>query len=153
MAGKLLKQHAAHRLISLGLYAFFGLFLVWPVYGVVVRGFTGQSGQFTLQYVKLVFTDPLLVRGLLNAILIALVVTILCLLIAIPLAVLSVQYDFLGRGVLSGLMLAPLVLPPFVGAIGIRTILGRVGPLSVLLGYGHGAGFDWLGRFRIAGII
>ncbi|HEX4053497.1 MAG TPA: iron ABC transporter permease [Tepidisphaeraceae bacterium] len=144
---------AGHRLISLGLYAFFILFFLWPIYRVVDRGFTTRSGHFTFQYVELIFTDPQLLRGLVNAIVIAAAVTALCMLLAMPLAILSVRYEFRGRGLLSGLMLAPLVLPPFVGAIGIRLILGRLGPLSVLLGYGHGAGFDWLGRFRAAGII
>ncbi len=148
-----LGNHASHRLISLGLYAFFGLFFVWPIYRVVDRGFTSQSGHFTFQYVELIFTDPELLRGLFNAIAVAVIVTALSLLISMPLAILSVRYEFPGRGLLTGLMLAPLVLPPFVGAIGMRLILGRLGPLSVLLGYGQGAGFDWLGRFRLAGII
>ncbi len=149
---RITKRHG-HRLISLGLYVFFGAFFLWPIYRVVDRGFTTQSGHFTFQYVELIFTDPQFLRGLVNAVVIAVAVTALCMLLAAPLAILSVRYEFPGRALLSGLMLAPLVLPPFVGAIGIRLILGRLGPLSVLLGFGHGAGFDWLGRFRAAGII
>ncbi|MDB5300588.1 MAG: transporter permease, partial [Phycisphaerales bacterium] len=53
---------------------------------------------------------------------------------------------------LSGLLLVPLVLPPFVGAIGIRMLLGRFGPLTTLLGGGP-AGIDWTGKYRLAGII
>ena len=101
----------------------------------------------------LIFSDPQLVRGMFNAIAIAAVVTLLCLCISLPLAVLGVRFEFPGRGILGGLMLAPLVLPPFVGAIGVRLLLGRLGPLTVLLGMGHGAGFDWLGRFRAIGIV
>ncbi|MGD0138337.1 MAG: iron ABC transporter permease [Tepidisphaeraceae bacterium] len=146
-------DRARHRLISVGLYAFFGLFFLWPIYRILVRGFVTRSGHFTRQYVGLIFSDPELVRGLVNAISIAAVVTLLSLLISMPLAILSVRYEFPLRGLLGGMMLAPLVLPPFVGAIGIRLILGRLGPLSVLAGYGHGAGFDWLGRYRALGII
>ncbi|MGA2443028.1 MAG: ABC transporter permease subunit, partial [Tepidisphaeraceae bacterium] len=148
-----LNTRSRHRLISLGLYAFFLLFFLWPIYRILVRGFVTRSGHFTLQYVGLVFSDPELVRGLLNAIAIAAGVTLLCLLISMPLAILSVGYEFPLRGLLGGLMLAPLVLPPFVGAIGVRLLLGRLGPLSVLAGYGQGAGFDWLGRYRALGII
>jgi iron(III) transport system permease protein len=148
-----LGTRAGHRLISLGLYAFFGIFFLWPIWRVVARGFTSQSGHFTFQYVDLIFTDPQLLRGLVNAIGVAVAVTALCLFTAMPLAVLGVRYEFPGRGLLNGLMLAPLVLPPFVGAIGIQLLLGRLGPLSVLLGFGRGAGFDWLGRYRLAGII
>jgi iron(III) transport system permease protein len=153
MTAMRINRRAGHRLVSLGLYAFFGCFFLWPIYRVVDRGFTTQSGHFTFQYVELIFVDPELLRGLVNAVAVAAAVTALCLAISIPLAILSVRYEFPGRGLLSGLMLAPLVLPPFVGAIGIRLILGRLGPLSVLLGLGGGTGFDWLGRFRLAGII
>jgi iron(III) transport system permease protein len=148
-----LSPRAGHRLISLGLYAFFVLFFLWPIVRILDRGFKTRDGNFTLQYVELIFSDPQLVRGMFNAIAIAAVVTLLCLCIAVPLAVLSVRFEFPGRGILSGLMLAPLVLPPFVGAIGVRLLLGRLGPLSVLLGMGNGTGFDWLGQYRAVGII
>jgi len=140
-------------LAALLLYIFFAVVLVYPIWRVVAAGFTTRGGQFTLAYVKLIFSDPALVRGLINAAVVAIVVTAASLLVALPLAVLSVRYDFPGRALLSGAMLAPLILPPFVGAIGMRLVLGRLGPLSVLLGLSGGAGFDWLGRFRLSGII
>jgi len=148
-----LTPRAGHRLISLGLYAFFALFFLWPIARILARGFETRDGHFTFEYVRLIFADPQLVRGMFNAIAIAGVVTFLCLCIALPLAFLSVRFEFPGRGILSGLMLAPLVLPPFVGAIGVRLLLGRLGPLTVLLGIGHRAGFDWLGQYRAVGII
>lgn len=140
-------------MISLLLYAFFGLFFLWPLYRILVRGFVTQGGEFTLQYVQVIFSDPQLVRGLINAVAIALIVTLVCLVIAIPLAILAVKFEFPFSGWLAGLTLAPLVLPPFVGAMGVRLLLGRLGPLSVLLGFGQGAGFDWLGRFRMLGMV
>lgn len=148
-----LGQRAGHRLISLGLYGFFAVFFLWPIWRILARGFVSRDGRFTFEYVELIFQDPQLVRGMINAIAIAVVVTVLCFLMALPLGVLSVRYEFPGRGLLGGLMLAPLVLPPFVGAIGVRLLLGRLGPLTVLLGMGNGAGFDWLGKFRPVGIV
>src|SRR4051812_35456628 len=47
-------------------YALLGVFLVWPIVSVVRAGFVGPSG-FTGKYVGLVFSDPALVRGLVNA--------------------------------------------------------------------------------------
>jgi iron(III) transport system permease protein len=142
-----------HLLVSLLLLGFFAVFLIWPIWRVVAAGFTKKGGGLTFEYVRLIFSDPVLIRGLINATLVALIVTCLSMLVSMPLAVLSVRYEFPGRALLSGLLLAPLVLPPFVGAIGMRMILGRLGPLSVLLGLGGGAGFDWLGHFRLAGIV
>ena len=50
----------------------------------------------------------------------------------------------------------PLVLPPFVGAIGLRQIFGQYGALNALLQYGGllGAGhtIDWLAHGRFWGI-
>ena len=134
------------------LYALFGVFLLWPIAQVLRRGFEGRAGGFTFQYIALVFRDPVLVRGLLNAIVVAVCVTAATVLISLPLAILSVRYEFRGRALLSALLLVPLVLPPFVGAMGMRLVLGRFGTLTQLAGAGD-TGIDWLGRMRLGGII
>jgi iron(III) transport system permease protein len=141
-----------HVAIALFLYLFFAVFLVWPIIQIVKTGFVRQDGRFSFDYVKLIFSDPMLMRGLLNAGIVAVSVTLLALLISLPLAVLGVRYEFPGRKLFSGLLLVPLVLPPFVGAIGIRMLLGRFGPLTTLL-HGGPAGIDWTGKYRLAGII
>ena len=144
-----------HTLLAVLLYVFFAVFLIWPIVQVVATGFLRKDGSFTLDYVRLIFADPVLVRGLVNATIVAVSVTLLCLVIAMPLAVLSVRYDFPGRGILSGLLLVPLILPPFVGALGMRLVLGRFGPLTRVLGEGGAGemGVDWLGRFQLVGIV
>jgi len=143
------------------LYAFFALFLVWPIVQIVGVGFL-EKGHFSLAYLRLVFSDPVLRQGLCNAAFVAVAVTLCTVLVSLPLAALSVRYDFRGRAFLSGLLLAPLVLPPFVGAIGMRLVLGRFGPLTQIVsgiakalgGRGfNDLGIDWLGRYKIAGII
>ena len=141
-----------HLWLSVGLYAFFAVFLLWPIAQVIAGGFARGDGRPTLSFIALVFQDPALRRGLMNATLVAVCVTLLALLISVPLAVLSVRYEFPGRRMLSGLLLVPLVLPPFVGAIGIRLILGRFGPATQLLG-SPPLGIDWLGRYRLVGIV
>jgi len=141
-----------HVWLSVGLYAFFAVFLLWPILQVVAGGFLRSDLHPTPNFVALVFQDPVLRHGLLNATIIAVLVTLLSLLIAVPLAVLGVRYDFPGRRMLSGLLLVPLVLPPFVGAIGIRLILGRFGPATQVLG-SPALGIDWLGKYRLAGIV
>lgn len=141
-----------HLWLSIGLYAFFALFLLWPMAQVTAGGFLRSDGRPTLGFVALVFQDPVLRQGLLNATGVAALVTAVALLISLPLAVLTVRYEFPGRRLLSGLLLVPLVLPPFVGAIGIRVILGRFGPATQLLG-SPPLGIDWLGKYRLAGIV
>jgi iron(III) transport system permease protein len=113
--------------------AFFALFLVYPVWLTVRGGFESASGGLTLYHVGQVVADPALRGGLVNAMLIATATTALCLLLAVPLAVLAVRCEFPGRRAAGVLVLAPLILPPFVAAIGFTHLLGRSGALNTLL--------------------
>ena len=139
--------------------AVFAAFLLWPIWRVLRVGLFGfeSTDTFTFAYIQHVFLDPVLRQGLLNSILIAVGVTALAMLLAVPLAVLSVRYDFHGKTLLSGLLLVPLILPPFVGAIGMRKILGRMGALTGLTQdaglIAAGTPVDWLGFSRVLGII
>jgi iron(III) transport system permease protein len=147
--------------------ALFGLCLVWPIWLTVQVGFFGipttdaagieHAGKFTLQFVLAVFREQQLRVGLMHSLIIAVAVTSLCTLIAVPLAVLSNRYDFRGKTMLSGLLLVPLILPPFVGAIGMRQIIGRFGLLTSFATHAglvaHGAPVDWFGQYRVGGII
>ena len=142
--------------VILGIFA---VCLIWPIWRVVRVGLMGIPGSpdegFTLAYIQHMFTDPILREGLINSTLISLGVTFVTMVVAVPLAMLSVRYDFKGKGMLSGLLLVPLILPPFVGAIGMRQIMGRMGALTGLaqtLGLADGP-VDWMGASRIFGII
>lgn len=141
-----------HSILAGCLYVFFAVLLIWPILQIVKTGFTRPNGSLTFDYFLLIFRDATLVRGLLNASWIAISVTLLTLVVSLPLAVLSVRYTFPGRGLLNGLLLVPLVLPPFVGAIGMQVVLGRYGPLTRLVGGGP-LGIDWIGKYRALGIV
>lgn len=140
--------------------AVFAVFLLWPIYQVVRVGFFGFSQQahpFTLQYVTAVFADERLRRGLVNSSLVSLAVTLGCLSISVPLALLSVRFEFRAKRFLTGLLLLPVVLPPFVGAIGMRQILGRFGVLTSVAEWlgliDPGSPVDWLGASRFLGVV
>ena len=117
--------------------AFLLVFLVGPVVLTVKDAFFERGGEggsrFTLYYVLSVFRDPVLLRALGNSLFIAVAVTLLCLLIALPLAILATRFDFVGKTIFSSLLLVPLILPPFVGAIGLRLLLGRYGSFNAML--------------------
>src|SRR4051794_17571275 len=88
--------------------AIFGIFLVWPIGQVVRGGFfgvgaDGKTSGFTLAYVEAIFRDPNLRAGLWNSLKIAVLVTFLCTLISVPLAILSVRYAFVGKRWVTGL--------------------------------------------------
>lgn len=113
------------------------VFLVWPIFLTVKGGFFDSEGAFTLRYFLApevgVLRDPLYLRGLFNALAIAVCTTLLCLVITLPLASIASHREFRGKTILGALVLIPLILPPFVGAIGMRALLGRAGALNALL--------------------
>ncbi len=115
------------------------LFLVGPIALTVAGGFVDQAtGGFTTKYFFAqgfgVLRDPLYQRGLINALMIATCTTAICLVVTLPMALIAARYDFPGKAVITSLVLVPLILPPFVGAIGVQAILGRFGMVNSLLG-------------------
>ncbi len=135
--------------LSLTLVTLLGVFLLYPIWLTVEGGFRSIDGEsFTLFHLKSVFTTPRLLWGLLNSLAIAACTTALCLLIGVPLAMLTARYDFRGKALFGALILAPLILPPFVGAIGLHHLLGRNGAVNTLLMHAGliDTGIDFIGR-------
>jgi iron(III) transport system permease protein len=148
-----LGPNPGHALGAALLFGFLFLTLIWPLLNVVAAGFMTSEGHFTTDYLRLVLADPVLRGGLLNATLIATATMTVALGLALPLAVLNSRYEFTGRAFFASMLLVPMVLPPFVGAIGTRLLLGRFGPLTLLFGDVEGRGMDWLGSLRIFGVV
>lgn len=136
---------------------FFLCFFAWPIFQILQGGFIDADGKFTLAYFIEVFRNPLYLEGLLNSFGMAVFSTLLSMMIAIPLAYMADRYDFPGKGLLIGLILLPIMLPPFVGAIGIRQILGQYGALNSFLEWlgilGPQQTIDWLGHGRFWGVV
>jgi len=137
--------------------AVFAVFFLFPAVMVIGEAFRDKEGGFTLDYLVEVFRNPVYVEGLRNALLLGVTSTLATLVIAFPLALLSHRYDFAGRKVLGALILVPLVLPPFVGAVGVKQMLGVEGAFNALLiNIGlmdEAAPFDWLASGRFWGIV
>jgi iron(III) transport system permease protein len=146
-------SHRFFQVLTAILLAVFALLLIWPVATVIITGFTTRGGEFTLAYTRLLLEDPIVWRGLANALSIAVSTTLLCLVISLPLAILSTRFDFPGRALVSSLLLMPLILPPFVGALGMRLVLARFGPITQLVAPDSATGVDWLGSLRVGGVI
>lgn len=135
---------------------FFGAFFLWPIGQILKGGFIDADGKLTLAYLGSLLSDPIYLGGLANSFLLALTTTAFALLLALPLAFVADRFLFPGKGFLGSLILVPMILPPFVGAIGIKQILGQYGALNALiiqLGLRpEGWTFDWLGAHQFLGI-
>jgi len=120
-------------ILFIGLLAVLAAGLLYPIWLTVSEGFVATDGGFTLFHVFDVLQDPATRTGLLNALGIAVCTTGLCMLMAIPMALISVRCLYPGRRILEACVLVPLILPPFVGAIGLHHMLGRHGSVSTML--------------------
>ena len=138
-----------------GILAILAMFLIWPILLTVRGGFIAPDGGFTLDHFfnpeTGVLRDPLYLRGLFNALMIAVCTTLLCLIVTLPMAAIATSRDFPGKSIVSALVLIPLILPPFVGAIGLRAILGRTGSLNAFLQWTGILGPDHPGIDFLAG--
>lgn len=114
------------------LVAFFGLFLIYPI-GYMLRGAFFAEGKFSLQYFEMLLQSPLQRESIRNSFAIGVFTTILTTLITMPIAHLMVRYDFFGKSIAGGLILIPMIMPPFVGAIGLKQLLAQYGSLNLLL--------------------
>jgi iron(III) transport system permease protein len=136
---------------------FFAACFLYPIAASLQGAMFDQEGKFTLGYIAEIFRNPIYVEGLINSFLLAVCSTALCCVIAIPLAVLADRFSFPGKTFVSALILVPMILPPFVGAIGIRQILGQQGVLNaVLVRIGlmdPDSPLDWLGQGKFWGVV
>jgi iron(III) transport system permease protein len=146
--------NAANGAVLLFLWLFFIVFMLYPLAYVFSNAFFTDSG-FSLVFMKLMFSSPNNTIILANSVNLGLAVTLLTTVLSLPLAFLLVRYNFRGKGLLNGLILIPMVLPPFVGAIGMRQLLARFGSVNLLL-LEMGVisqPIDWLGGGSFWGVV
>ncbi len=148
LARRNIRQYA----LLLALLLVLSLLLLYPI-ALTLRGAfyanPAEATGFTLDNLSRVLANPMLVAGLLNSLKIAALTTILSCIIALPLAILSARYTFPGKTAFNALVLVPMILPPFVGAIGLKMILGSEGMLNTLIG----THIDFIGNAQLWGVI
>lgn len=144
----------ARLLFLTGLVAFFGVFMIYPLAYVLANAFW-VDGRFTLTFFWLMVSEPGQWGIVLNSINLGLAVTAATTLLSVPIAWAMVRFDFRGKSIFSGLLLVPLVLPPFVGAVGMRQMFARFGSINLLLmDVGLiGTPIDWFGGGGMLGVV
>lgn len=146
------------------LAVFFGLFLFYPLLILLGGAFFVEKevggvmkSSFTLDYFFLIFENPFYRECFWNSLMIAVWTTAFCIVIAVPLAYVFLRCHFPGKQILSTMMLLPLILPPFVGAIGLQQFFSRFGSLNLFLAELGWVDLqnppDWFGSGGFFGII
>ena len=133
VAGRLRwRYEPVHLVLYAGLLVVVGVLVVLPIVSVL-RGALVDASGFTLAHVARFFYTPLYLESLRNSLYAGLGATALASLLALPPAFLLGRYQFRGQALLVTWLTVPLVIPPFVGAIGLNQTLGRAGVLTLFL--------------------
>ena len=119
-------------LILLPIALFFLIFLIYPLLYTFKEAFW-ISSSFSLEYFQLIITNETYREMLFNSFKMGVSVTVMTTIFSLPIAYLLVRYNFKGRGILQGIVLIPMIMPPFVGAVGMKQLFGLYGSINTLL--------------------
>lgn len=111
---------------------FFVIFLIYPLLYVFKEAFW-INNRFDLTFFKLMATDPNKRVLVVNSFKIGVMVTLLTSIFSLPLAYFLTRYRFPGRNLLRSVILIPMIMPPFVGALGMQKFFGNYGSINMFL--------------------
>ena len=111
---------------------FFVIFLIYPLLYVFKESFW-INGKFNLSFFKLMVTDPNIRELVINSFKIGVIVTLMTSVVSLPLAYFLTRYRFPARNILRSVILIPMIMPPFVGALGMQKFFGKFGSINMLL--------------------
>ena len=145
MSANTAAAHAPRALAGFGPWIAFALilafllcFLVLPVGTVIYTAFVTETGALTVGHFGNFFGQIVFRESFFNSLWVALASTFFASVIAVPLAYLTVRFEFRGALLIQTLGVLPLIMPPFVGAVAMQLIFGRNGSVNLLLN-------DWFG--------
>ncbi|RZL65679.1 MAG: iron ABC transporter permease [Variovorax sp.] len=119
--------------VAAAVAAFLLVFLLIPVGLVIFTAFVDESGGLTLGHFANFFNQSIFRESFFNSLVVSLASVFFASLIAIPLAYLTVRFEFRGALLIQTLGVLPLIMPPFVGAVALQLIFGRNGSVNLLL--------------------
>ena len=108
---------------------FFALFLVYPIAYILKEAFF-LGGRLNVGFFLLDEQERL---EIVNSFLLALATTFATTCVSLPLARLMTRWSFRGKSVAQGILLVPMVMPPFVGAVGVKQLFSQYGAVNMTL--------------------
>jgi iron(III) transport system permease protein len=117
----------------LAIWAFFGVFLIYPLIRLFYDAFTTTEGVLTLNNFVDFFTDSYYLKSLVNSLWLGGATVVTTSILGITIAYLLLRYEFPGRKLFSYLTIIPMIMPPMVGVMGFVFIMGRAGTVNIIL--------------------
>jgi iron(III) transport system permease protein len=117
--------------LTAGMIALLVAGLLWPIAMAIYQAFIHRGAVSGYWFTRLLHDRT--VAQLINGLKLASLATGISLLLAVPLALVRARCRFLGQRFLGVAVLVPLILPPFVGAMSMRQLLGQFGAVNLIL--------------------
>jgi putative spermidine/putrescine transport system permease protein len=133
-------SHRATRIAFLALCALVFAFLVLPIFAIVPLSFNGGSfltyplDGFSWRWYEEVFTTEKWVRAMRNSLIIAVPATILATVLGTLAALGLSTARFRGQGLLTGLLISPMVVPLIISAVGMYFFYAPLGLTNSYVG-------------------
>ncbi|MBY7144650.1 iron ABC transporter permease [Virgibacillus sp. NKC19-3] len=125
------------------------VFIVAPVFAVLLKSFGIGTGQLTLDYYKQFFQASYYWDALLNSILSAVISTVIVLFLSINIALyVTRSKSFLSKS-FQGIALLPLVAPPFIFSLALIILFGRSGIVTDYVSQLFGGQFSIYGFWGV----
>ncbi len=122
-----LKQVDFWTFVSLALLVLFGLFLIYPLWGVLKESVVSGEGEFTLEYFVDFFAKSYYFSTIFNSFILSIAVTAVALLIGIPFSYFYTYVKLRGQKLLFVGAVLSCMSAPFIGAYSWILLLGRNG--------------------------
>ena len=128
-----MRTHPGIALVALAIFGLLIAFLIVPVLNVIWIAFSDGRGGFTLGHFAAFAGISLMRESFANSLYVAGMAVLLATIIAVPLAYLTVRFQFRGAVLIQTLGVLPLIMPAFVGASAMQLLFGRSGSVNLIL--------------------
>jgi len=115
--------------ISLGILAAYGLFLLYPLF-CILRQSVMVDGNFTLAYFEKFFSTSVYFTTLSNSFKVTISATIVTLILGVPLAYFYNMYEIKGKTLIQIIIILCCMSAPFIGAYSWVLLMGRSGLIT-----------------------
>jgi iron(III) transport system permease protein len=117
-------------LVTIAFFVLFGIFLLYPLFGILRQSVVTKDGAFSLQEFVKFFSQPYYSRTVTNSFKVSFAVTAASLLLGIPISYFYSFYKIRGAKVIFVVSILCCMSAPFIGAYSWILLLGRSGVIT-----------------------
>lgn len=121
-------------LFTILIFLFYVVLLVFPLFTLLLKSvINADTNGFSLAYFQKFFSKSYYYSALFNSLKVTVSVTLLCVLVATPLAYIMTTVKIKGKGLIQILILISSMQAPFIGAYSWILLMGRSGAVTKFL--------------------